>query len=279
MLFISYGYNPGVFFHARVKMKPERAKEPVKFAYEMDMTHSESMLAKIAGPFINGKQFFCGGTVIQPSRVEEVKFNQTEQSSKDLLPFLYARARNSGVISVVSERDAIHEGTDITREILDEVKGFEEAQVLSPRQLSDRVFIVHGHDDQAVDQAELLIRRFGLTPIILRLAPSSGRTVIEKFEAYSDVGFAVVLLTPDDIGGVKGSTWEQLSPRARQNVVWEWGYLVGSLGRSHVICLYKQGVEEPSDLHGLVTIHIDDDVRNQAEEIRREMNAAGYRIP
>ncbi len=135
---------------------------------------------------------------------EEVKFNQTEQSSKDLLPFLYARARNSGVISVVSERDAIHEGTDITREILDEVKGFEEAQVLSPRQLSDRVFIVHGHDDQAVDQAELLIRRFGLTPIILRSAPSSYRTVIEKPEAYSDVGFAVVLLTPDDIGGGRG---------------------------------------------------------------------------
>ena len=37
-------------------------------------------------------------------------------------------------------------------------------------------------------------------------------------------------------------------------------------------------VELPSDLHGLVTIHISEDVREKAEEIRRELRAAGYRI-
>lgn len=264
-----------MFYHARVKLKPERAKESAKYAYETDITR-EDLLAKIAVPFIQGKQFFCGGTVIQPSRVEEVKFNQTAQSSKDLVPFMVARARASGFISVISSHDVIHEGKDITREVLNEVKGIAETDVLPEPRRSDRVFIVHGHDNQAVDQTELLIRRFGLTPIILKEAPSSGRTVIEKFEAHVDVGFAIVLLTPDDVGGINA---ENLAPRARQNVIWEWGYLVARLSRSKVICLYKQGVEMPSDLHGLVTIHVDDDVRNKAEEIRRELNEAGYGIP
>lgn len=269
-----------MFYHARVKLKPERAKESAKFAYEMDLTY-EDMLAKIATPFIHGKQFFCGGTVIQPSKVEEIKFNQTEQSSAELVPFMTARARASGGISIVTSHQVIHEGKDITRQVLedvkhvlDDVKGEAEIEVLTPKR-SDRVFVVHGHDNQAVDQVEILVRRFGLTPIILRDEPSKGRTVIEKFEAHADVGFAIVLLTPDDLGGLD---LDHLASRARQNVVWEWGYLVARLSRSNVICLYKKGVEMPSDLHGLVTIHIDGDVREKADEIKREMNAAGYQI-
>jgi predicted nucleotide-binding protein len=101
-------------------------------------------------------------------------------------------------------------------------------------------------------------------------------TVIEKLEAHTKVGFAMVLLTPDDFGGLAP---DRLQRRARQNVIWEWGYLVAKLGRANVICLYKSGVEMPSDLHGLVTIHIGDDVRTSAEEIRRELVAVGYKIP
>jgi predicted nucleotide-binding protein len=134
---------------------------------------------------------------------------------------------------------------------------------------------VHGHDLNALDQTELLIRRFGLTPIIIRDAASAGRTLIEKIEVHSDVGCAFVILTPDDIGGLDE---DHLLSRARQNVIWEWGYLVAKLGRQKVICLYKGAVEMPSDLHGLVTIHVTDDVRDKALEIRRELVAAGYII-
>jgi predicted nucleotide-binding protein len=101
-------------------------------------------------------------------------------------------------------------------------------------------------------------------------------TVIEKLEAHTQVGFAIVLLTLDDVGGLSA---DRPQPRARQNVIWEWGYLVAKLGRPNVICLYKTGVEVPSDLHGLVTIHISEDVRSSAAEIRRELVAAGYKIP
>ncbi len=165
----------------------------------------------------------------------------------------------------------------MTRELLDEAgKMLGSDNEAKKPQILERVFIVHGHDTNALDQTELLIHRFCLTPIIIRDAASAGRTLIEKIEGNSDVGCAIVLLTPDDIGGIDR---DHLLPRARQNVIWEWGYLVAKLGRCKVICLYKGGVEMPSDLHGLVTIHVADDVRDKATEIRRELIAAGYIIP
>lgn len=267
-----------MFFHARITLKPERAKEPEKIAFEADLTRDD-LLNKIAIPFTRGRQFFCGGVVVHVSRVEEVRFNQTEQSSSELVPLIRARRMRAQIPSFhPTEWEVAWEGHDITRQILDEarIEPVTETKPATAAARSDRVFIVHGHDLQAVDQTELLIRRFGLTPIILRDRPSEGRTVIEKFEAHSNVGFAIVLLTPDDIGGKDA---DRFAPRARQNVIWEWGYLVAKLGRPNVICLYKQGVELPSDLHGLVTIHVEDDVRDKAEEVRREFTAAGYQIP
>ena len=57
--------------------------------------------------------------------------------------------------------------------------------------------------------------------------------MIEKVEANSDVGFAVVLLTPDDEGRKKGTELE-LESRVRQNVLLELGYFIGRLGREKV---------------------------------------------
>jgi predicted nucleotide-binding protein len=92
------------------------------------------------------------------------------------------------------------------------------------------------------------LEKLDLRPIILHEQPNKGRTVIEKFEAHSDVGFAVVLLTPDDVGGLASSP-DKLSRRARQNVILELGYFIGKLGRAKVCALYKEGVEIPSDIH------------------------------
>jgi predicted nucleotide-binding protein len=68
------------------------------------------------------------------------------------------------------------------------------------------------------------------------------------------VGFAVVLLTSDDVGGIDP---ENLQPRARQNVILEFGYFLGALGRRRVCALKAEGVEVPSDLSGILYIAID----------------------
>ena len=121
---------------------------------------------------------------------------------------------------------------------------------------SRNVFLVHGHDDAMKESVARFLEKLDLRPIILHEQPNKGRTVIEKFEAHSDVGFAVVLLTPDDVGGLASSP-DKLSRRARQNVILELGYFIGKLGRAKVCALYKEGVEIPSDIHGVLYVPYD----------------------
>jgi len=121
---------------------------------------------------------------------------------------------------------------------------------------SNKVFIVHGHDEAALQGLARFLEKLGLDAIVLMEQPNRGRTIIEKFEdSATDVGFAVVLLTPDDLGG-KSSDAEQ-SSRARQNVIFELGFFAGKLGRGKVCLLRKGAVEMPSDLFGIVYTDLD----------------------
>jgi predicted nucleotide-binding protein len=130
------------------------------------------------------------------------------------------------------------------------------AMVVQSTVQSKKVFVVHGHDNEAKETVARFLERLGLEPIILHEQPNEGRTVIEKFEHHADVGFAVVLLTPDDVGAVATEA-DKLKLRARQNVVLELGYFLGSLRRSRVCALYKGGVEVPSDYQGVLYVELD----------------------
>jgi predicted nucleotide-binding protein len=125
------------------------------------------------------------------------------------------------------------------------------------RTMSKKVFVVHGHDDGMREAVARFIEKLALIPIILSEQPNAGKTIIEKFETSSeDVGYAVVLLSPDDIGYPKDRP-EKAQPRARQNVILELGYFVAKLKRSGVCALYKGDVEIPSDYHGVLYLKMD----------------------
>lgn len=121
------------------------------------------------------------------------------------------------------------------------------------------------------------MEKFGLDVVILREQPNSGRTIIEKFIDFSDVGFSVVLLTGDDLGGAKETPHDKQKPRARQNVILELGFFLGKLGRKRVCALYQEGVEIPSDYDGVIFIPLD---KNGAWHmlLARELKAAGLSI-
>src|ERR1039458_5712698 len=149
--------------------------------------------------------------------------------------------------------------------------------------LSNKVFVVHGHDQLLKTDVEQFIHQIGLEPIVLHRQPDKGRTLIEKFEQNSDVGYAFILLTPDDVAyTIDQDTLPDASrkkeKRARPNVIFEFGYFVGKLGRDRVCCLYKEGVVLPSDLDGLVYKKIDGSVESQGMAIIKELKAAGYKI-
>ncbi len=147
-----------------------------------------------------------------------------------------------------------------------------EPEIAVPVPHSNKVFIVHGHDSGTKETVARFLEHIELVPIILHEKPNEGRTVIEKFEVYADVSFAVVLLTPDDVGAAKEDQ-SKVRPRARQNVVLELGYFVGKLKRSRVCALYKPGIEIPSDLHGVLYIEFDDKGAWRAQLAQELMNA------
>lgn len=136
---------------------------------------------------------------------------------------------------------------------------FQARQVVrEERTMSKKVFIVHGHDNEAIQEMARTLERDGFEAIILREQPDGGLTIIEKIEQYSDVDFAVVLYTQCDLGRAKAMPVEQERYRARQNVVFEHGYLIGKLGRDHVCALVKGDVETPGDISGVVYIPMDE---------------------
>ena len=136
------------------------------------------------------------------------------------------------------------------------------------------IFIVHGHDDKLKLEVSSILSKLNLNPIILSEQPNEGKTIIEKFEKHSDVGFAIILITGDDKCKTSNSKNEQL--RARQNVILEMGYFIGKLNRNRVFPLYESGVELPSDLHGLVYNPIESE--GWKFNLIKELKAAGYRV-
>jgi predicted nucleotide-binding protein len=144
-----------------------------------------------------------------------------------------------------------------------------------------KIFVVYGHDKPARTQLDSMLRRWGLDPIILDELPSKGQTIIEKLEHYTeDVGFGVVLATPDDLGHPKDHE-DQKIHRARQNVVLELGMLLVKLGRPKVAILLGSQVdmERPSDIQGLIYIPFKDDLQKEAGQLlAKEMAEQGYTI-
>ncbi|MEZ5796815.1 MAG: nucleotide-binding protein [Paracoccaceae bacterium] len=187
--------------------------------------------------------------------------------------------------SYIGEPDAV-DGYDIAKArkaLRRYIRGISETVGTAPTQTSpkalknsDRVFIVHGHDEKHLLEVKEILKSQGLTPVVLKDEPNGGATIIEKFEKNSDVGFAIVLFTADDVGAAKSAS-DLLKPRSRQNVVLELGYFIGKLTRARICALNDHGVELPSDFHGIVYTELD---RGGAwrYKLLDELKHAGYTV-
>lgn len=171
--------------------------------------------------------------------------------------------------------------TSLVVPILDGVATTTPRAMATTKVKNNRVFVVYGHDQTARTQLETMLRRWGLEPLILDQLPSKGQTIIEKLEEYSeDVGFAVVLATPDDQGHRRDYP-DEITFRARQNVVLELGMMLKYLGRHKVAILLKgqENMEKPSDIHGLIYIPFKDDLQKEAgPNLAKEMIEQGFNI-
>lgn len=153
----------------------------------------------------------------------------------------------------------------------------------SSAQSSKKVFIVHGRDEVAKTSLEVFAIENGLEPVVLHRQADEGMTIIEKFEKHSDVGYAFILLTPDEVAYLAA---EEAKPdgerkkefRARPNVIFEFGYFVGKLGRSKVCCLYTGGVSLPSDVSGMIYKAYNQSIEEVGYSIIKDLKAAGFKL-
>lgn len=154
---------------------------------------------------------------------------------------------------------------------------------ISPQLRTKKVFVVHGRDEVAKTSLEVFLHEIGLEPVVLHRQADEGMTIIEKFEKHSDVGYAFILLTPDEVAYLAS---EEETPdgdrrkefRARPNVIFEFGYFVGKLGRSRVCCLYTGNVSLPSDVSGIIYKRYERSIEEVAYSIIKDLKASGYAI-
>jgi Predicted nucleotide-binding protein containing TIR -like domain len=161
------------------------------------------------------------------------------------------------------------------------------------------VFVVYGHNKEITKEVLSFLESIGLIPLLLEDLPNIGQTIIEKLEYYSQyVSYAIIVMTADDqctekdkaraiersIDPSEERLLASMAPynegferalevlrrgynrRARQNVVFEFGYFVAKLGRTHVSALHERGVELPSDINGLVYISLDEDWKRRLKQ-------------
>ena len=149
--------------------------------------------------------------------------------------------------------------------------------------VSERVFVVYGHDETAREQLELVLHRLDLDPFVLGITSGSGLTIIEALEneilsPNKGKRFGIVLLTPDDMGYKQEDGPEKAEPRARQNVVMEMGMLIAAFGRSRVAILKKGHVEVPSDASGIIYLGFNNHVKETAAKLCQRLAEAGFEL-
>ncbi|MFE0412260.1 TIR domain-containing protein, partial [Citrobacter freundii] len=244
-----------------------------------------------AEPYQVGKPILINGRTIPIEHIERLRIFSSEISG-EVLKEQQAnkrraedRASNVVMIGFYSNdlESAILKQKEITEELVTYAKGtkkevstlVEKKEKITP----SKVFIVHGHDDALINEVKAFLSAQRIEPIVLREQHDASLTIIEKLERYTkdpSIGFGIVLYTPDDEGKAVGESEYKL--RARQNVVFEHGLLIGLYTREKVICLVKKEghIEMPGDVNGVV--YTDHGYKDWRMSVAHMLSDAGYDI-
>lgn len=273
-----------MYYHIVITEKTNQAKPE----YKTDLT-KEQLISKFIEPYEEGATIVINGKAIPPNFIDRVKITASPKTIESYIAEIKHNDQNSG-FSIAQVRPyplrAIDKAEDITDEYIGGAPGFNNSsskdksasanKIPNKNKPARKVFIVHGHDEAAQSKVARFIEKIDYEPIILHEQASEGRTIIEKIEKFSDVGFAIILYTPDDLGNQKSKA-DELNLRARQNVIFEHGYLIGKLGRNKVATLIQGDIERPNDISGVVYINFDE-ANAWYLTLAKEMVLCGYDI-
>ena len=248
---------------------------------EFDISTKEVLLNDFIVPYLSNKPFYVDGSEVNHNDVKQIIISKSDDKIQALIQkakyvhhgeWYFATEEN-----VASDKDFVE---IITTSVLKEAKELINKKEMCASVDTDiiknnkRVFVVFGHDENSELKISQFISKLDLQPIILNEKANGGKTIIEKLEENSDVGFAVVLYTPDDI--VLNDNSEKYK-QPRPNVIFEYGYFIGKLGRTRVALLVKDDIKEHSDIIGTGYIKIDEH-EGWKLQVAKELKSAGYAI-
>ena len=240
----------------------------------LNQTDKEKIKERNVIPYLKNEKFTLDGYVIKPSKVSYFKIVRHKETIEKILAF-----HTFGENAKYNESDIIRKSDfveDITEDVFSDVTKTN-FSILNNKKFiyNKKVFIVHGHDDKIKLDVSNFLRKLGLEPVILHEQANKGKTIIEKIEDNTNVGYGIILYTPCDKGGTADTDLEKMKFRARQNVVFEHGYLIGKLGRNRVCALVNGDIERPSDIDGVLYVPY----QNGWElTVGKELRSVGYNV-
>ena len=272
-----------LYYHVRIMTTS--SKDPY---YEWDKIDLSEIKERIVIPFLKEERVCFSKQFFPASEIRSIVIVESELTVKAYRADLQKKYPNSSLLWTSpfifnEDESSVRNISDrVFKECksqLQEITSKSEAPTPNKPQTpmdKSKVFIVHGHDDAAKEAVARFVEKIGFEAIILHEQASSGKTIIEKIEEYTNVGFGIVLYTPCDLGASQEEK-ELLKPRARQNVVFEHGYLMGEIGRENVCALVKGNIETPNDISGVVYIKMEGE-KEWKYKVADEMKESGYNV-
>lgn len=253
----------------------------------------EELIERYVEPYLSGETIVINGTTLDPKQLWRVMVTCSEKPLDEIVKRIEmedAHDRSAfAYLKPSAKWRAIDEGTDVTEKYFNKAPGSTKKGIVAKKvvaiasESANKVFVVHGHDTELKNDVELFLKSINLEPIVLHRQLDEGLTVIEKFEKHADVTYAIILLTPDDIAytvadSKKKEEERNIELRARQNVILEFGFFIGKLGRKNVCCIYKEGVTLPSDLNGLIYKQVTKSVDEVGLFLMKELKNCGLQV-
>lgn len=267
------------YYHIIVEKNDSKSKTKnnSKTLYQYNIENEQYIIDRIVMPYVNNQEFSVDGYLVSKEIITRFKIVSTTEKLNVLADRKNDYYSSQGYASWFTEKEVVNDDKLTVNEtfyFLDKIDKVEKTENNYKQNFNSKnVFIVHGRDTSKVAELSNFLRKIGLNPIVLFEQPSGGKTIIEKIEEYTgDVTYAICLYTPCDEGHLKDKPQEKRF-RARQNVVFEHGYLMAKIGRNRVCALVDNDVETPSDISGILYIPFDNNQKWEFD-LAKEMKSA-----
>jgi predicted nucleotide-binding protein len=221
--------------------------EPCKSGFRFNVSHAE-LIGKFQEPFANGEPFWFKGHLLNPKKVAKIVIFWSYQTADQMLlsnneSLMAAKDKKYLIENVIKGKvKGVYLCTEEFVTVPQKSAKVLHAKpvVLTPSGIPRRIIVVSGTDEVMKQTITGALRKLGLAAIVINEEPGQGKKIVDRFADYTDVGFAIVLLSPDVYVYPKGEEATKRERIPKQEVTLMFGFLLGKLGKDKVFAFYRE---------------------------------------